>query len=798
MIKSYLKIAWRSLFKNRVYSSINIIGLSVGIASFVLILLYLNYELSYDKWDPSLNRVYKLGIQGENGIEMEGATPAPLAQFLATNYPKVEAATTLAGGGSYEIMVAANDKKIFQSGLIEVDSSFFKVFPYTLKIGDRNTVLHAPNAAIISEEVSKKFFGDSNPVGKTIKLYNNTIDLVITGVLHTMDKPSSLQAHILFRSPYEKSNFHWNNYSYQTYIKLNNSEKTGALETDINHIYYEQRIKKDSTRFEAYQSQAVKTTLFAERLTEIHNFPKSGGSNFKTVMVLLGLAFLLLLAGAINFSNLSVATSIKRAREVGVRKVLGSSRRQLFWQFMSESAILSFISLFIAVLLLIVLIPGFKKEFNITFPLFEFGNTGIYIQLLLCLVAITLLSGLYPSTFLSRFNTTKVLKGDYSQGKKGNGLRNVLLVIQFSLSAFFIFTAVVVNKQMHFMQNKDKGFSTEQVMRITIQQKTGEADFDKVQNKLRSIPGVHYVSKTTTVPGDEYIDTSASTYQIEGKDIRLTTVKVSKDYFKTLSASILQGRDFNESFADNNTRSVILNETAAKLLAIEEPIGKAIYYPYCDTFQAQVVGIVKDFTVQSLSSGIRPVAYSIGNEACSYMWGGGLLVKLNSSHTKQTIAAIEASWSDIEPDVPIRYSFLDENFQKLYSDYNRLQKVISFFTLVAVVIAAMGLFALTAFLIKEKTREIGIRKILGADVAHLSLIISKNFLVLIIIAALIALPVGWWAAQKWLQTFAYRATINWLVFAIAIAAILVVALITIGSQTVKAARANPIKSLRTE
>ncbi len=797
MIKSYLKIAWRSLFKNRIYSSINIIGLSVGIASFVLILLYLNHEMSYDKWHPSLSKVYKLGMLGENGIEMDGATPAPLGQFLKTNYPKVEAATTLAGGGSYEIIVAANDKKIFQNGLVEVDSSFFNVFPYTLKIGDTSTALNTPNAAIISEEVSRKFFGNDNPIGKTIKLYN-ALDLVITGVLQDINKPSSLQTHILFRSPYEKSNFHWNNYSYETYIKLQNSETIEAVENDINPIYYENRIKKDSTSFETYLSQATATTLFAERLTEIHNFPKSGGGNFKTVMILLGLAFLLLLAGAINFSNLSVATSIKRAREVGVRKVLGSSRKQLFWQFMSESAILSFLSLFIAILLLALLVPGFKREFNINFPLFEFSNTSIYLQLLLCMVGIILLSGLYPSTFLSRFNTTKVLKGDYSQGKKGNGLRNVLLVIQFSLSAFFIFAALVVSKQMNFMQSKDKGFNSEQVMRITIQQKTGEAGFDVVKNKLASIPGVQYVSKTTTVPGDEYIDTSASLYRIEGKDIRMTTVKVSKDYFKTLDASILQGRDFNESFADNNTRSVVLNETAAKLAGITEPIGKAIHYPYCDTFQAQVIGVVKDFSVQTLSNSIRPVAYSIGNKACGYMWGGALLVKINSGNTKQTINAIETVWASIEPDVPIRYSFLDENFQKLYNEYNRLQKIISFFTIVAVIIAAMGLFALTAFLIKEKTREIGIRKILGADVTHISLLVSKNFLLLIIIAAFIALPVGWWAAQKWLQTFAYRVHLNWLVFAIAISAIMIVSLITMGIQTIKAAKANPIKSLRTE
>lgn len=797
MIKNYFKIAWRNLFRNKVYGSINIIGLAIGIASFILILLYMNYELSYDKWHSSLQKVYRLGMEDKTGIIFEGSTPAPLGRFFKDNSPKVEAATIVSGGGSFEIMVAAGDKKIFQSGIMEVDSLFLKVFPYELRQGNREQALQAPNTAIISEEVSKKLFGNENPVNKTIKLYN-ALEVTVTGVLKAADGPTSMNTQIMFRPPYEKENYHWSNYSYATYLKLDRTEDIKVLDTDLNKIYFEQRIKQDSASFAEYQASADKTVLFAEKLTDIHNFPKSGGSNFQTITVLLGLAFLLLLAGAINFSNLSVATSIRRAREVGVRKVLGSGRGRIFWQFMSESAVLGLISLVVAILLLLLVVPYFKQEFNIRLPLFNLTDGSIYMQVLICMLVVVLLSGLYPAVFLSRFNTTRVLKGDYSQGKKGGGLRSGLLVAQFTLSAFFIFGVIVVNKQMRFMQNRDKGFVSDQVMRINVQQKTGEADFDVVRNQLLAIPGVQYVSKSTAVPGDAYIDTSAGTYKIEGQEVRLTTVKVSRDYFKTLNVPILQGRDFEDSYSDQHTRSVVLNEAAVKLLSLKDPVGQRINYPFCDTFQAKVIGVVKDFNVQNLANNIRPVAYSIGNNACGYMWGGGLLVKLNGPLAGNSVHAIEKLWAGIEPDMPIRYSFLDDNFQKLYLEYNRIQSVIGFFTLLAVVIAVMGLFALTAFLIKEKTREIGIRKILGADVSHITFLVSKKFLQLIGIAIAIALPVGWWISQQWLQTFAYRTSVNWLVFLLTILAVFGIAVLTIGWQTIKAARTNPVKNLRTE
>lgn len=797
MFKNYTKIAWRNLRNNKWYSAINIIGLGVGLASFILVLLFLNYELSYDRWHPELEKVYKLGLEDKAGIAWNGATPEPLGRLITDKYNNAEAATRISGAGAYEILVAANDKKIYQKGLTEVDSLFFKVFPYQLSSGNINTVLNAPNAAVITKAVSEKLFGHENPIGQTIKLYGR-LEVVVTGVMQSPDQPSALNMQVLFRSPYEKSNNHWQNFSYQTFIKIKKAVTSEVLETAINNIYYNDQLKADNLTYRQYLEKENKTLVFSEKLSALHNFPKSGGGNFKTIVVLLVLSFLLLVAGAVNFSNLSIATSIKRAKEVGIRKVLGGRRKQLFWQFMGEAILSCSISLCIAALLVVALMSWFKQEFNIQFSIWGSNIPYFILQIALCIITVILLSGLYPSVFLSRFNTSKILKGNYSQGKSGLKLRNSLLVLQFTLSAFFVFAVIVISSQVHYMQTKDKGFSGSQIVRIEAQQGARDEGFDRTRAALLSIPGVELVSKTTLVPGDAEVDTILNDYTFNGQTIKMTTVKVSADYFKTVGTPVLKGRDFNDSYADQNTRSIILNETAAGLWGDQKAIGSFVGMPYCDSVKAQVVGITKDINVQDMANAVRPIAYSINNGACGYLSGGALLAKLSGNNLSQTISNIENTWKQIEPEVPIRYSFLDENFQSIFKTYYTIQNTISFFALVAILISAMGLFALTAYIIKERTKEIGIRKVLGAGVGDVLMLVGRNFLKLVIVALLIAIPISWLAATKWLQTFAYRIHLNWLMAAATVFSIAVIVLVTIGTQAVKAAIANPVKSLKTE
>jgi putative ABC transport system permease protein len=796
MIKHFLAITWRNLVKNKVYSSINIFGLAIGLTSFIVILLYLNYELSYDTWDASLKKVYRISERTDEDILK--VTPAPLANFLQSNSSQIEAATSIQPSGNYEYLIRAGDKRIYQKDVVIADSMFFKVFPYKIVNGNVAAVLNKPNAVVISTELSKKLFGNENPVGKTIKL-SNVFENEITGVMELPNTPSHLGVQCVYRSPYEKRGMFWDNHSFQTYVKTKRPMSVEELERNINGIYYKERLKKNDQSLENFRKAGRQAGLFADAMQRIHNFPKYGNSNFATVSVLLVLAILLLVAGAINFSNLSIAASIRRAKEVGVRKVLGSSRKQLLLQLMSEIGLQCFISLCMAIFLVTSVLPYFNKLFDINLSFFQSGNAlFISFQIAMCLLVVIILSGIYPSVFLSWSNTTKVLKGDYSRGRKGSRFRNALIVVQFTVSAFFIIGTLVIKKQMHFMQTKSKGFSGEQVMRINATQKTRDKEFDVMRNTLLSIPGVQYVSKTTTVPGDPETDTSTIAFKHAGKEYRMNSVKISTDYFKTLNVALKNGRLFDDRYPDQNTRSAIINEAAAKKLSLQNPVGAVINFPYCDSVPVEIIGVVNDFNVAGFENTVLPVVFTIGNKACRFQSGGAVLVKLNSNYIQQSVAAIEQDWKKIEPDFPIRYSFLNDNFQKLFISYVRLQKIINFFALAAIFISLIGLFALTAFLIGQRSKEIGIRKVLGAGFNDLASLLSKDFIKLVVIAVIIATPVGWWMVNKWLQTFAYRISISWWIFLLSALMILIVALITVGTQILKAAVSNPVKSLRTE
>ncbi len=740
--------------------------------------------------------MYKISLRSEADI-LQG-TPAPLASFLAQNYPDAEAGTAIMPAGDFETLLAANDKKIYQKGVVTVDSLFLKVFPYKLVEGNTATALNKPNAVILTKELSRKLFGNADPMGKPIKIYN-AIDGEVTGVMKMPQTPSHLDVQMLMRDPYGRQNMFWENYSYQTYIKLKQSVAEVKIADDINRLYYNERLKNsDKISFEAYKQSVQKQGLFIDAVPDIHNFPKHGSSNFTTVSILLILAVLLLLAGAINFSNLTIAKSMGRAKEVGIRKVLGSDRKKLILQFMSETAFQCLISLCIAMVVVYVTLPYLNRSFNISLSFWQNNAASIIAEIVVCLLLVILLSGLYPSLFLSRFIPVKVLKGDYSTGSKARLFRNSLIVVQFMVSSFFIFSTLVINTQMHYMKNKDKGFSDTQVLRIDATQKTRDKDFDAVKNTLLSIPGVIQVAKTTEVPGDKGLDTSTINFKSAGKEYHLASVKISDDYFKTLQVALVRGRLFTNDYSDQNTRTAIINETAVKKMNLANPIGQTISFPYCDSVPVEIVGVVKDFNVHGFETAVQPVVYTIGNKACMFQSGGAILVKLSSNHAQQSVAAIESIWKKIEPDFPIRYSFLDNNFQQLFISYERLQKIITFFTIVAIMISVMGLFALTAFFARQRTKEIGIRKVLGATVINLAALLTKEFIYLVLLSVLIITPVAWWAMHGWLQTFVYRIDIRGWFFITADLIIIFIALATVSFQSVKAAMANPVDSLRSE
>jgi len=797
MFRNYLKTAWRNIVHGISYSAINMIGLGAGLCSFILILLYMNYELSYDKWSPELNKVYHVSLR-ENE-DFLATTPAPLAGFLAQKYPNVQAATMLQSSGDYESLLTAGEHKIYQKNLVSVDSNFLRVFPCKLTAGNAATALNEPKTAIITKDLSRKLFGNDNPMGKSIRL-NDRTDVEVTGVLQDQQGATGLPIGILLHDAFGRSNNLWMNYSYQTYIKLKQAESDTAIETAINRLYYNERLKQNGVSFESYTKAGAKTNLFVDQVPRMHNFPKHGSSNFSTVTILLVLTTLLLLAGAINFSNLAIAQSIGRAKEVGIRKVMGSGRMPLIIQFMVETALQCFASLIFAIMLLGLALPYINTAFNIHIGFLQPQEMlHIVLQLTGCLLAIILLSGSYPAVYLSKFNAVKVLKGSYSTGSQGKLFRNSLIIVQFMVSVFFITGIIVIKSQMSFMQIKDRGFSGEQLMRIETRPETREQGFDKTRNALLSVPGVISVAKTTSVPGDNLrVDTSTIPFKNKGKEFRMQWVKVSTDYFTTLGVKLKKGRLFTEDVQDQQTRSAVINEAAARKLGLPNPVGEVINFPGCDSISTRIVGIVKDFNVLGLENEIQPVVFTIGNHACMIKFGGAMLVKLEGRHVQQSIAGITRAWKRIEPAFPLRYSFVDQNFEALLSSYTRLEKIITFFGLIAITISVMGLFALTAFFTRQRTKEVGVRKVLGATVMQLATSLSKDFIYLVLLSVCIITPFTWWMVQKWLQTFAYRIDISWWIFFAAGATAVVIAVLTVSFQSVKAAMANPVNSLRDE
>ena len=797
MIITYLKTAWRNSQNSLAFTAINIFGLAAALTSFILILLYLNYNLSYDKWDPTLKKVYRVSMQ--NGQDILPTTPAPLAGFLASKYPNTEAATSLQSAGDFQVLLSAGGKKIYEKNAISADSNFLRVFPCHLIKGDPKTALNPPNAALISAELSSALFGNTNPIGQPLKIYN-AINCVITGVFTQPQTPTHLPANFVMRDLYGASNNFWENMSYQTYIKLRTPAPDASTEDAINRVFYAGHLKTDNTTYEKYSTSGEATTLFIDPIANIHNFPKHGESHFAMVSLLLGLAVLLLLAGAINFSNLSVAQSIKRAKEVGVRKVLGSNRGQLIAQFMTETAVQCLASLALALLAVSLLLPYFNQAFAVNLRFWDHHNAAsLATQLVICLVIVILLSGGYPAFFLSRFNTSKVLKGDYSTGTKGTVLRNALIVLQFMVAVFFVTGVASISAQITYLQKRDKGFSATQVMRIQAAQGTRDANFETTRQQLLTVPGVRFVSKTTKVPGDQlFIDTSTMKFTFAGNPYRMASVKVSTDYFKTLNISLVAGRNFTDEPADQQTRSAIINQSAAAALHVADPIGKTLSFPGCDSVPIQIVGVVKDFNEGGFERAVQPEVYTIGNKACMFQSGGAILIKIGGNQLPQSVAGIVHAWHAIEPDFPIRYSFLDTNFGQLLDSYDRLKQIITFFGAVALVISITGLFALTTFFTGRRTKEIGIRRVLGANTAQLIVLLGREFVLLVGLSVVLTVPLAWWAVHEWLQTFAYRIQLSWLLFFAAGAGVLLIAITTISVQSIRAAFTNPAQSLRNE
>lgn len=836
MFKNYFTIAWRNISQNKGYTLINIAGLAIGMAVFIVALLYVNYETGYDKWDKKLERVYRVGVsetkEGEKNDNFW--TSYSLGNRMSNVCPEVETVTRMRE--MPELNLALGENRFYEKQAISVDSAFFTVFPYKFIYGSAKTALDKPGQAVITMALSKKFFGNQDPVGKPIEIVTTGAEnrtVIVSGVVEKTG-PSHINFNICL-SYFKTGAENWGARVFTTYVLVKPNSSVALLKKKTTDIYvaneaayqYKELAERDKnisapgTNPAQWLSTTQKTSnleIFFEEASAIHLSPKSAGwrdaaanhpvmdseaGNNIPVIVFSIAALLVLLLACINYTNLSIARAGKRAKESGMRKVMGAGRSQLVLQFLSEAFLQVLASLLLGLILAVWMIgfinAAFSMQLQIWNELDMQENIFLIVQLVCIVLLVTVFSGAYPAFILSSFRPAKVLKGDISKNIKGKLLRNSLVVLQFTISACFIIGLIVVSLQLKHMRNNDPGFATSQVLVLKptnnaiISPQEDEQKLDLIKTQVLQLPGVEMVSVSDSYPGMP--TTNVQEAEFNGSIAEMSFEYIHFDYFSLLSMPLIEGRDFSPVYAMDTVNNAVINEAAARKLGVKNALGQKINILARDY---TVIGVLKDNLTAGYNTEVPPTIYAIGTKRG--LMGGyrSMLVKIKPGYAETTAAAVERYWKTQEPKFPLRYSWLDQEFAKLIAKYEQFGKITGMIAVVSLLIALMGIFALSAFTAAQRTKEIGVRKVFGASVMTITSLLSKDFLKLVIIALVIAIPLGWWGMNKWLQDFAYRIHISWLVFAITAVLMMMIALVTVSFQTIKAAIANPVKSLRNE
>jgi putative ABC transport system permease protein len=818
MLKNILKIALRSFWKTKSISIINVLGLSLGIALCLIIALFVRNELSYDKHFPNSERIYRVSsdiVFGGNAYKMTFA-PAPMADALMEEIPEVEASVHFRNQGSF--LIKRYEDNIKEGKVIFAGKNFLDVFEIPLVQGSKVGALNEPNTMLISQTMADKFFKSENAVGQSLVL-DNKENYKITGVYEDIPENSHFNFHVLLAAeglPEAKSG-QWLGNNFQTYILVNPNADQKEIEQKIaamseKHLtpVLKEVLGEDFT-LEQFKASGNKVEYSLQPLLDIHLYSDLLGEfkvNFSITYVYLfvAIAVFILLIACINFMNLATAKSSNRAKEVGVRKSMGSGRGDLIFQFMAETFLMSFISFILALFIASLLLPFFNDlaSRNLSLPL---GEIEFYSMLLIGAILVGLIAGIYPAVFLSGFKPAKVLKGDISNGMKSSVVRSSLVVFQFSISIILIFCTIVLFSQMNFIQNKNLGFSKDQVVMVHDLYALGE----QKQAFKQEILGSSLIEKGTLsgflpVAGTNRSD---NPWWVMGRDIQdqenmvsIQNWKVDFDYIKTLGMKMVQGRDFSLDFPSDSS-GVIINETALRNFNFEgDPIGQKI-----TTFSGNnvtglntedlevktVIGVVENFHFESLKENIGAVLMYIDPNP-----SGIASFKFRAKDAQEVLQLLESKWKDLAPGQPFNYEFLDERFASMYASETRIGKVFAAFTGFAIFIACMGLFALTAFTAEQRRKEIGIRKALGASVSSLVLLLSKEFTKLVLVAFVIAAPLAWWGMSKWLEDYTYRIDLGLEIVLFAIGIVMLIAWSVMGIQSLRAASTNPVDSLRGE
>jgi putative ABC transport system permease protein len=816
MLRNYFTIAIRNLRKHSFYTAINVMGLAVGIASCLLIVLYVTNELSYDSHHAAADRIYRVDCEikfGPNHLNM-AVTPAPMADALRSDYPEVENAGRFFNDGS--ILIKRTEQNVKEDKNVYADSSILSIFTIPFISGDPKTALDQPHTMIISQRAAEKYFGGEDPIGQSL-IIENKDSYKITGVYENMPTTSHFYYDVilsLVSLEYHKDP-QWLSNNFTTFIKLRPGANAKDLEAKFPSMVDKyagpqarQALGGDFT-MEKFRASGNKIDWTLRPLKNIHLHSdltaELGVNSDITYVYLFGAIALFILAIAcVNFMNLSTARSANRAKEVGVRKVMGSLRSHLVRQFLTESILLSAFSFLLAIAIAWLVIPSFNDLANKQLAL-PFANGPFWGFVLLAALLIGILAGTYPSFFLSAFKPANVLKGNLSQGMKSGLVRSTLVVFQFSISILLIIGTIAVNQQLAFIQNKKIGFNKDQV--IVIKDAYGMANQlesfkEEVLKDNRIISGT--ISGFLPVSGTNRNDNTYWPEGVQPSDQTMVSIqcwRVDYDYLKTLGMKIQLGRDFSREFL-SDSNAVVVNEAALKLFGYtEDPVGRKI-----STFGSNkdgtpdpahpmvfpIVGVVKDFHFESLKTNITPLAFFLKKST------GLVSFRFEAKNSQDVIASIEKTWKAMAPGLPFSYSFLDQDFERMYASEQRLGRIFIVFAGLAILIACLGLFALTSFTAEQRTKEIGIRKVLGASVGSIVVLLSKEFGKLIVISFAVAAPLAWYGVNWWLKNYTYKTEVGVLVYLLAGVAAFIVAWLTMSFQSFKAATSNPVNSLRSE
>ena len=800
MLKNYFKTAWRNLWRKKVFSAINILGLSIGLACCILMFLFIQHELSYDKFNvhaKNIYRIYSIPVDSKDKKEL-AVTPAPWAPLMKKDYPEIKEYVRLLRDEKM-VIGQPGEQHFYEKDIFYADSTFFNVFSVELERGDVKKALERPNSIILTTEAAQKYFGDTDPMGKTLEVnsFVGAVDVEVTAIVKKIPASSHFQfsSLISLQTLGDMSNF-WAYHMFQSYVLLN--EKTSAKELEKKFINFNNKYIANNPQADGEQD------IYLQPLTDIHLHSNmtgelGGNSDITYVYVFGGVAIFILLIACFNFTNLSTARSLSRAKEVGLRKVVGAERSQLMKQFLGEAGFFAMISLGIALVIAYLVLPVFNQLSERQLSLDLNRNLSLVIMLFLLVLFVGLLAGIYPAVILSSFKPVEVLKGKLFKTGKKISFGRILVTLQFVVSIVLIAATILVNQQLKFLQNKKLGFDKENVVVLTLPKNLDTTRLETFKASLINNPGIRSVAASQSIPGpiipvNQVNDGNADLSKALSMQMLFTDV----DFVRTMNMKIIAGRDFSKEHVTDRTAGFILNEEAVKKTGWRSPadaIGKTFQWvlPNAVLKSGKVIGVVQDFNITPLKTAVQPLVMHISPIRFQYLY-----IRFDQSKADVVVSTIEKTFNQFYAKQSFEYSFLDDTLAMMYKSEKKLGTIFSYFSSLAIFIACLGVLGLSLYSIQQRVKEIGIRKVIGASVTGITTLLVKEFIQPVFIATVIAVPIVWYVMNKWLEDFAYRITISWWIFAVAGALALAIAILTVSLQAIKAAMANPVKSLRTE